>query len=228
MQRHVPTMICLSLSFWVEESSSPGGSGAEVHAAGEGEGGYSSFSSLVGEISFPAEARVSFSALLSEGLGDGEEPRPFPGAAVRGGLIYLTLSWLFPYTYPATIPSASSSTTSRPALRAERTQEYLARTTSVIGSFSFSSSSSCSLLLHSADLSPFPDFEGLRVFVVDERDNHGTRVEVALPQVDTREGVDGPGGTVRVEERLGDVGGVLAFGVVGLEEVKAPKKDALR
>lgn len=76
------------------------------------------------------------------------------------------------------------------------------------------------------------------MFVVDERDSHGTRVEVALPQVDTREGVDGlgeggggggdDGGTVRVEERLGDVGCVCAFGVVGLEEVKALKKDALR
>jgi len=86
-------MICLSLSFWVEVFSSPGAGGAEVHAAEEGEVGYSNPPPfLVGEISFSAEARISFSALPSEGVGDGEEAGPFPGTAVRGGLIYLTLS----------------------------------------------------------------------------------------------------------------------------------------
>lgn len=76
---------------------------------------------------------------------------------------------------------------------------------------------------------------------MDERDSHGTRVEVEVPQVDAREGVDGlcggdgvDGGTVRVEERLGVVGGVRAFGVilvagvVGLEGAEIPKIDGFR
>ena len=111
---------------------------------------------------------------------------------------------------------------------------YLARITSAIGSLS--SFSSVSFPFHSSDFSPFPDLLGPKV---DERDNHGRRVEVEVPQVDAREGVDGlcdggdGGGTVRVEERLGVVGGVRALGVVvvgvvGLEGVKILKIDGLR
>lgn len=78
--------------------------------------------------------------------------------------------------------------------------------------------------------------------MVDDRDNHGTRVEVEVPQVDAREGVDGicdsDGEAVRVEERLGVVGGVYArgvvveaeviVGVVGLEGVRILKIGGLR
>lgn len=123
--------------------------------------------------------------------------------------------------------SASSSTTNLPALRWERTQEYLASTTSTIGSLS--SFFSVSFPLHS------PDFSlcwGLLGPKVDDRDNHGTRVDVEVPQVEARVGVD-DGGAVRVEERLGVVGGVralavvvaagLVVGVVGLEGVKIVK-----